>query len=284
MQRTLITAACGLTVALCASLAQNLPAFLEIGTAHVRADKTKEFEDAVKKLAEINLKQKGDRWLALSTEYGESNTIRFSSARDNLAAVETGSEAFMKALKDGLGPMGDKVMRDISASSVSYSSEIRRRRWDLSVHPPENAADLAKMVASARWVRALRVDLKPGRNANYVAAWKPFQAELARIEPPVTVLVSESSTGTPAIFIAAYYKSFAEMDAQASAIGAALASDAYRNLGKATAETAGKTNREILKFRPDLSCPPDEILSLESAFWKPPAPAGSKLTAAREKK
>src|SRR5947207_806263 len=37
--------------------------------------------------------------------------------------------AFQKALQEGLGPMGDKLMRDLAAFSTSGHNELRHRRW-----------------------------------------------------------------------------------------------------------------------------------------------------------
>jgi hypothetical protein len=93
-------------------------------------------------------------------------------------AVETGMGAFQKALQEGLGPMGDKLMRDLAAFSTSGHNELRHRRWDLSVNAPSSAADLLKTVAQTRWIRTLTLNMKPGRNPQYIEAWKGFMAEL----------------------------------------------------------------------------------------------------------
>ncbi|HYW41501.1 MAG TPA: hypothetical protein VE959_01510 [Bryobacteraceae bacterium] len=273
MRKTALAAVCGFVLAGAGAMAQTGADYLDITRVQVRADKGKEFEDSIKKLVEVNRKYKGDHWIAMSTEYGDFGGFSFSSTRENYAAVETGMGAFQKALKEGLGPMGDKLMRDISSYSASGYNQLRHRRWDLSVHPPSSAAELYKMVGQTRWIRTLRLDVKPGANFQYIDAWKPFQAELAKISPPVTVLVSESSTGTPAIFVAIYYKSWAEMDAGAAALPNALASQAYQNLMRVTQNTISMSNWEIHRLRPQLSYPPDEIASADPAFWNPkPAP------------
>ncbi len=286
MRTRLFAAVCGLALPIGSAMAQPAPSYLDIGRAQVRPDKSKEYEDGVKKLVAANRKFKGDRWIALSVEYGETGTILFSAARENMGAIETGIETFMKALTDGLGPMGDKLMRDLGAWSTSYHTEIRRRRWDLSVHAPSTAADLYKMVGQSRWIRSLKLDIKPGKALEYIAAWKPFQAELAKMQPPVTVLVSESVTGTPAIFIVTYHKSMAEIDTAIASSQAAYASDAYQNLARATGNTVNMSNWEIFRVRPDLSYPPDEIANADPAFWnpKPAAPLRPKAEAAPAKK
>jgi hypothetical protein len=255
--------------------AQSLPVYLDLSRSQVRGEKSKEYEDAIHKIIEVNRKYKGDRWIALTTEYGETGTYLFSSSRDSMAAIETGGDAFMKAIKEGMGPLGDKMMRDLGAWST-FRSELRRRRWDLSVHPPTDAAGLATLVGQSRWIRTLRLDVRPGWALDYVQSWKGFQHELEKVSPPVTALVSESVTGTPAIFVGVYYKSMADMDVEVASVQKALTSTAYLNLSKVTASAVDKSMWEIHRVRPDLSNPPDEVLNADPAFWKPAPPAKPK--------
>jgi len=268
MGRIVMTATCGLFLTAVGAISQTGADYLDITRVQVRGDKSKEFEDAIKKMAEANRKYKGDHWVALSTEYGEFGNYAFSSPRENMAAVETAMGTFQKALKEGLGPLAEKLMRDLSAYSVSGHSQLRHRRWDLSVNAPSNAADFNKMMAKTRWIRALSLEMKPGLNMQYLEAWKPFQQELAKISPPVPILVSESSTGAPAIYVGVFYQSMADMDAGMAGVQKAVQSDAYQQLMKATQLTVAASRWEILKVRPELSCPTDEIIQAD-AFWKP---------------
>jgi hypothetical protein len=258
------------------AMAQTGADYLDLTRVQVRGEKSKDFEDAIKKMAEVNRKYKGDRWVALSTVYGEFGGYTFSSTRENMAAVESGMGAFERALKEGLGPLGDKLMRDLYAFSSSGHNELRHRRWDLSVNAPSNADDLAKMVAKTRWIRALTVNIKPGRAMDYIQAWKPFKDELQKVTPPVPILVSEATTGSSAVFVGVYYQSWAEMDAGAPGVQRAVESKAYQALAKATQDSVAASGWEILRVRPDLSCPPDAVVQADSAFWKPkPAPAAA---------
>jgi hypothetical protein len=287
MQRIARAAVCGFLFTGTCAFAQVGADYLDMTRVQVRGDKTKEFEDAIKKMAEVNRKYKGDRWVALSTEYGEFGGYTFSSTRENMAAVETGMGAFRNALKEGLGPLGDKLMRDLSAFSASGHSEIRHRRWDLSVNGPTSREDLLKTIAQTRWIRTLTLGMKPGRNLEYIEAWKPFAAELQKISPAAPVLLSEATTGSPALFVAVYYKSWAEMDAMAPGVQKAVESGAYQHLMKTTQDTVAASKWEILRIRPELSCPPDEVIQADPAFWKPkptPAAAPKPKTDAPEKK
>jgi len=276
MQKIVTVAVCGFVLAGAGAMAQTPPEYLDITHVQVRSDKGKDFEDAIKKMADVNRRYKGDRWVALSTEYGDFGGYLFTSQRAKLADVETGMSAFQKALKEGLGPMGDKLMRDLYASSASGYNEIRHRRWDLSVNAPSNSEEMLKIVGQTRWIRTLTLRMKPGRNMEYVEAWKGFQPELAKITPAVPILVSDANTGAPAIFVGVYYKNWAEMDAGTPGVTKALQSEAYQHLTKVTQDTVQSSKWEINRIRPELSCAPDEVVAADPAFWKPkPAPAAA---------
>lgn len=279
--RTIVPAVvCGCLLTSAGLMAQAPPEYLDVIRVQVRGDKIKEYEDLIKKLIDVNRKYKGDRWIALQTEYGDFGGYTFSSSRQNLAAVETGMNAFQKALKEGLGPLGDKLMHDLSAYSASGHSEIRHRRWDLSVNTPANNADMLDAIAKTRWIRTLTLRMKPGHNLEYIAAWKDFQTELQKVTPAVPTFVSESSTGPSSIFVGIYYKSWDEMDASASGVQKALDTNAYRSLMQVTQNAVQSSLWEIHRIRPDLSYPPDEVVAADPVFWKPKAPAAPKPAAA----
>jgi hypothetical protein len=268
MRKIRLMFVCLLAASASSTFAQSLPMYLDISRAQVKLDRTKEFEDNVKKIVDVNRRMKGDRWIALSTEYGNAGTYQFASSRENLAAVESGMEAFMRAIKEGMGPLGDKLLRDVMGASNTFRSELRRRRWDLSVHPPSDPAAMNDLLAHTRWIRTIRIDVKPGKGMEFIDAWKQWQQELDGVAPPLTVVVSEASTGTPAMHVAMYEKSMAQMDAENAAVQKAVASPAYANLMKMSGDAVAMTNWEIHRLRPELSNPPDEVVNADPGFWK----------------
>jgi hypothetical protein len=270
MQRFVKAAICGILFSGACAMAQGGADYLDMTRVQVRGDKVKDFEDTIKKLADANRKYKGDRWIALTTDYGGPfGTYTFSSARQDLAGVETGMTAMNNALKEALGPLAGKVMLDLSAFCVTGRSDIRHRRWDLSVNAPTIQQDYMKLVAQTRWIRTLTLDMKQGRTLDYVAAWKPFAAVLRNISPAVPIVVSESNTGAPALYIGVYYKSWAEMDATTAPVQQAFQSAAYQQLTKVSEIAVSASNWEVLRVHPELSNPPDEIVQADPAFWKP---------------
>src|SRR5690349_13136247 len=86
------------------SLAQTPSGYLDVYIVKVKPEKRTEFDAVAKKVAEANRKHKGDNWVAYATEYGEQNTVIFSSVRGSYADIDKASEAFMKAMKEGHGP------------------------------------------------------------------------------------------------------------------------------------------------------------------------------------
>src|SRR3974377_743712 len=188
MCKKVLALVCALALTAGLALAQqDETPLLDVLKVKVRPDKTMEYENAIRKLADINRK-KGDHWIAFSTEYGESGTIYFSAVRSGYGDIESGYAATMKAMTEALGTAGmEKMFADLNAMSVSGTAEIRRRRWDLSVNPPAGREEAMRVAATSRWIRTLRIDVKPGRMPDFIEAWKPWQAELSRVEPKVSV-------------------------------------------------------------------------------------------------
>jgi hypothetical protein len=280
MRKSILAAVCALACSAGFALAQQGETqLIDILKVKVRPDKTMEYENAIRKLADINRK-KGEHWIAFSTEYGDSGTIYFSSLRAGYGDIENGFATMQKAMMESLGTAGRvKMFADLNGMSVSGTAEIRRRRWDLSVNPPPSREEAMKIVATSRWIRSLRIDIRPGRMPEFIEAWKPWQSELSRVEPRISVWASIAETGSPAVVLAAYYKSLKEIDAAYPGVQKAMKSDTYRSFSRSVAELASMTNWEIHRLRPDLSNVPEELAALDPAFWKPTPAAKPKPTA-----
>ena len=95
--RVVVTAAVALLLAAGTVLGQSLEGYLDIFVVRVKPEKRAEFDAIIKKMVEVNRKNKGDTWVAVETAYGEHNTVYFISARQKYAEIEQGMEAFVKA-------------------------------------------------------------------------------------------------------------------------------------------------------------------------------------------
>ena len=278
MRHVISAAVCCLLLFLGTPTARAQADLIDITKVKVRGDKSTEYENAVRKLIEINRKNKGDHWIALDMAYGDLGTLYFISWRDSMAGIEKASGAFEAAGVKALGQAGfGKLMQDLMSTSVSAQNQIRRRRPELSSNPPADMAAQMKMIAQSRWIRIATVDLKPGRASDFAAAWLPYRDELAKAVGSTPILVSSAVTGTPAIYVATYFKSMADMDPMDVATRALIQSDAYKSFTKTLGDVATNTTWEILRIRPELSCVPDELMNLDPGFWKPkPAAAATK--------
>jgi hypothetical protein len=252
-----------------AALAQTTPGpLLDTLRVKIKPEKRMEYEAAVRKIAEVNRKH-GDRWIAYVTQFGDTGAYQFTSVREKWADVETGEETFRKAMMEGLGSGMPKFFADLSSISTSMQAEIRRRIPDLSVNIPASQEDRLRQVSQARFMRTIRLELKPGRMPEWVEAWKPWQAELERVEPKVTAAVSATSTGRSAVVISSYFRDMAEMDAIDVGIQKALAGDTYREFMRKSADMLYSSNWEIHRILPELSSMPEEFVSMNPEFWKP---------------
>src|SRR3974390_1835595 len=217
MRKTIVWAVCGLALTAGSLTAQPAAGLIDVFRVQVRPDKSMEYENLTKKLAEISRK-KGDHWIAFSTEYGASNIIYFAARRSGYGDIEAGFGAMAAALTQALGAAGmAKMFADLNAMSVSGVGEIRRRRWDLSINVPPSDQELTNLVAHSRWFRTIRIDVKPGRMPEFVDAWKPWQAEVARSGPKMPVLVTVTATAQPPLIVTFYLKSLKEIDETAEA-------------------------------------------------------------------
>lgn len=269
MRHSLLTIlSAGLLAAVSGLAQQGAGEYLDTLKVKVRPDRIREYEASVKKLVDINRKA-GDRWVAYSTEFGDLGTFYFSSRREKMADIETGFANFEKAGKEFLGTAFPKFMGDLMAMSLSTTAELRRRRWDLSVNAPASSEDRMKLVATSRWIRTIRLEVKPGRMPEFIAAWKPWQEELARVDPRVSAWVSTTNSGAPALVAGTYFKTLGELDELDPLVGKAFGSQVYRDFMKASAELISSSQWEFHRLRPELSCVPDEFAALDPDFWRP---------------
>jgi hypothetical protein len=132
----------------------------------VKPDKVADFEAIAKKIAEVNRHANGDRWIAMTTVYGESNTYVFASRRRSYADIDKGNDMFMSAVNKSLGKAAaEKLFQDFNDCIVGGRSELRVRRPDLSSKMPSDAQALNKMVGESRVLRTPTLRVR-GTNRN----------------------------------------------------------------------------------------------------------------------
>jgi hypothetical protein len=249
--------------------AQAKPEYLDVFVVKVAPGKRAAFEAATKRIMQANRANNGDRWIALETVYGESDTISFISTRNGFADIEKGMNAFYAALGKGLGSAGtQKVFEEFGSSTAGGRSEIRMRRWDLSA-----AADSAgrnKIVGEARWLRTTIVHVKPGHALQFEEMARTAKAALESAKPAQVTFVAQGVAGQQGtvFYITSLQKSLADFD-NVIPLPQLMGADGFRNFQTQVAEHVIKAETVINRFLPELSNPPDEVAAVAPDFWRP---------------
>ena len=253
--------------------AQMQDGYLDVFIAKVKMGKRMEFDAINKRMAEINHKNKGDSWLAYEVVYGEPNTIYFVSTRNNYTAAEAGTKAFEGSLTESLGKAGMKKISDAFDATVdSERAEFRRRRWDLSANAPADATAYARLVGEARYIRVVKVRLRPGRIPDYEAQLKLNKEAQEQGNPGVPSFVSQSVAGEPlgVFYISNLVKSLGDLD-KIKTLQEVLGNK-YSDYQRAVSESVASSEIMIGRMLPELSNPPEEIASVDPKFWRPAPP------------
>jgi hypothetical protein len=275
-----VPAAWALLAAPAAAQLQN--GYLDVFTVQVKPEKMAQFEAVARKIAAANRLNKGSDWLALGSEYGQGHTIRFVSTRPSFAAIEAANTAFMAAMVKAHGQAGaEQIFHEGDACMERASSEIRRRRGDLSSNAPADAAAMARMLGDSRFVQTTMVRVRPGMALKAEEQIRAVKAANEKANPKITMLVSQAVSGQTGTvyYVTTLRKSLGELDG-APSLPQLLGEDGYGAFLKGVSDSVLNTESTISRFRPDLSNPSDEVAAAAPDFWRPKPPPASK--AARE--
>ena len=245
--------------------------YLDIFIVNVKPDKRADFDIVSRKIADANRKAKGDAWMAAEVGYGQGDTVYFISTRKDYAAIDSAQTAFMSAIKEAYGPGGMKKMEtDFSNTITSTRSEIRRRRWDLTINVPKDADAYTKMVGEARWLRTLRVVVRPGHEPDFEEAVKQAKSALEQSNPSWTYLVSQTVAGEPGsvYYVSTLQPSLAAFDSSPS-LRKIFGDEAFVKWEKAAADYETTAETMLLRFLPELSNAPEDIVKASPDFWRP---------------
>jgi quinol monooxygenase YgiN len=254
--------------------------YLDAYRVKVKPEKSAEFNALTKKWTDANRRYSGDRWLTLQTVYGDSDVYVFTSTRSSYADIDKANEAVMGAVNKAFGPQLDKLMQDFGSCLVSSSSELRRRRWDLSRKAPADPAAYAKLIGEARYLRTTAVHVRPGHIAEFEALLKDLKSAGESNPNTQSVFVSqaiEGSRGT-VFYLSGLRSSLAGFDNNPS-MKDVLGEEGYKKFLQVSADAVEEADSSIFRFVPELSNPPEEIAAVAPDFWHPkppPAPHAAK--------
>ena len=261
-------------------LAQQQGGYLDVYVARVKPEKRAAFDEVNKKWADANRRHNGDLWLALEVEYGEQNTVVFSSSRESYGDVEKSSGVFEGAINKAFGEAGARALfQQFSDTLESSRSEIRQRRWDLSYNPPADRAAYMQLLGKTRWIRSIIVRVRPGHAAEFEAMMKEINAASQKSNAPGMRWVSQvTEGGNPGTYyITRIMTSLAELD-QATSMQEMLGEEGYERFQKMNAEAVAGVEYVLYRVVPELSNLPPEVTAVAPEFWtpKPKAAAASK--------
>ncbi|HUI44011.1 MAG TPA: hypothetical protein VL523_18765 [Terriglobia bacterium] len=261
-----------------AGYAQMPEGYLDVTTVRVKPDKSAEFDAIGKKIAEAERKNHGDNWTAMATAYGANNEVTFVSARSSYADAEKASDAMMGALNKAYGPGGaDKMFQEFNNTVVSVRSEFRRRRWDLSVNAPADPAAYAKFVGETRWLRTVRVHVRPGHSADYEKQLLVIKAGAEKADPSIVVFVSEGAAGQEGtVYYLTWLKPSLGGFDHGHMLKDLIGDDAHQDYLKVVGECVQGSETAIYRFAPDISNPPADVVAASPEFWTPKPKAAPK--------
>ncbi len=263
-----VLAACACLAVPAAAQMQN--DLLDVFTVQLKPEKAAQFETAAKKIVAANRQNKGSYWLATRTEYGPGQTIRFISIRSNFAAIEKDNDLFMAAMNKAYGQsVAQQIFREADSCMERSSSEVRRRRWDLSAYAPADSGALSKLLGESRWVQTTMVRVRPGHGPKVEELLQAIKAAQEKSAIRVTTLVSQAvagQTGT-VYYISTLRKSLSELDST-TPMRQLLGEEAYKNYLKTASESVLNTETTISRFSPEFSNPEAEIVAAAPNFWR----------------
>lgn len=252
--------------------------YLDVFTIKVKPEKRADFDLICKRMADANRRHKDDTWLTLETAYGGGNTVVFVSSRRNYGDVDKAYGAFMGALNKAYGPAAaSKVLQDFNNCALASRAEFRRVRWDLSVNPPADGAARNKLVGEARWVHTVIVRVRPGQVLNFEEQLRAMKAAREKAAPQSTTIVSQALVGQQdtVFYIASFRSSLGGFDADPP-LSKLMGEEGYEKFLKTVSESVAARETVISRFLPELSNPPEEIVSVAPEFWRPKAAAAAK--------
>lgn len=266
--------------------AAQMDDYLDIFIVKVKPEKAADFDAFSRRIADANRKAKGDTWMAAEVEYGEGYTYYFISQRKDYASIDAGSTAFRNAVKEAYGPGGVKKMfADFNNTAVSTRSEIRRRRWDLSVNVPKDAQAYSKFIGEARWLRTIRVVVRPGHEPEFEDAVKQAKSTLEQGSPSWTYLVSQTIAGEPGsvYYVSTLQPSMAAFDS-APSLRKLMGEETFLKWEKGAADTEITSETIMMRYSPEWSNPPEAVAKASPEFWRPKPAMAAKPKAAEPTK
>jgi hypothetical protein len=258
--------------------AQN--GYLEVFVDRVKPDKNADFVAIAKKFVDANRRNNGETWLGLETVFGESDTYDFVVSRGDYAALDKAHGVFEGAVNKAYGKEGaEKLFHDLDSCLISSRTELRMRRMDLSRKAPADAAALAKMIGESRVLRTTVVHVRPGRGTDFENLLKDVKAASEQNPNTHPLLVSQVVEGGKGatFYITSLRSSMGGFDNNPT-MHEILGDEGYKKFQQTIAEIVETTGYTLMRFSPEISNPPSDVVAVAPDFWQPKAPTTASKT------
>lgn len=245
--------------------------YLDELIVRVKPDKVTQFEGIARKIADANRHANGDRWLAMVSVYGESNTYVFVSRRNTYADIDKGADVFMAAVNKSMGKAASqKLMDDFNSCVDSSRAELRVRRPDLSGKMANDPQALNDMVGKARVLRVITIRVRPGHEPEFEAMIKDINAHAEGNPNTQPVSVAEAiEGGRGSVYYVTFFRTSLGGFDNNPQLPDFMGEEGMAKIEKTMAEAGAGSESAIYRFAPELSNPPDEIAQVSSDYWNP---------------
>ena len=245
--------------------------YLDVLIVKVKPEKAADFTALTKKFADANRRFNGDRWLGLEVAYGEGNVYQFASTRKDYSDIDKAGEAEMAAATKAFGKEAAQRMdQEFRACLVSSRSELRRRRWDLSIKAPQDPDAYAKLVGESRLLRTTAVHIKPGHVPEFEALLKEVKEageKNAEFQPLLISQVVEGSKGST-FYVSTLRSSMGGFDHNPT-LREILGEEGFKKFQQISADSVEIAESTLYRFNPELSNPPEEVAKVALDSWRP---------------
>ena len=257
--------------------------YLDVYIVKVKPEKLADFQALTKKFVDANRKHNGDQWIALETVYGEGNVYQFTSSRKDYADIDKANQLEMDAVNKALGKeLAEKMGHDFQNCLVWSRSELRRRRWDLSSKAPTDAAAYAKFIGESRVLRTTAVHIRPGHVPEFEGLLKEIKEASEKNANTQPLFVSQVVEGTKGatFYVSSLRTSLGGYDKNPT-LPDILGEEGFKKFQHMNAEAVEEAESTLLRFSPELSNPPEEIVSTSADFWHPKSMMAAAKTKAK---
>jgi len=204
-------------------------------------------------------------WIALDSVTGRKDAVSFDPF-DSFASMEVAGEAWAQVLRDS--HQVARLQEEINDLVASEHAVIATRRDDVGYRA--SSIDLSR----ARILRTLEVRVHPGREKDFVDAFKVLAAAYEKTNSDLPWVVYQVNSGLPSptfiIFVPMHaLRQNDDLLSRRQAIQAAEGEAGFEQMQQIARDAYETTESNIYAIHPEMSHVPSEFISGDPDFWSP---------------